>query len=95
MKFFYYHFGCAWPSMPKMPQITSLHVLTIPPKKHCGSSKLFSLQMNTKVFCKLMVFRMCPGRHDQCTQKNKFAIFLQCLKENVKDEVDFLPADKR
>ena len=32
--------------------------------------------------------------HAQSTQKNKFTISLQYLKENVKDEVDFLPADK-
>ena len=51
--------------------------------------------MNTKVFCKLIVLRVCLSRHDQCTQKNNFAIFLQNLKENVKDEVDFFPADKR
>ena len=34
-------------------------------------------------------------RHGQSTQNNKFAIFLQYLKENVKDKVDFLPAHKR
>ena len=28
------------------------------------------------------------------TQNNKFAISLQYSKENVKDEVDFLPPDK-
>ena len=30
----------------------------------------------------------------QSTQTGKFTISLQYLKENVKDEVDFLPADK-
>ena len=30
----------------------------------------------------------------QSTQTSKFTISLQYLKENVKDEVDFLPADK-
>ena len=30
---------------------------------------------------------------DKSTQNNKFASPLQYLKENVKDEVDFLPAD--
>ena len=33
--------------------------------------------------------------HAQSTQKNKFTISLQYLKENVRYEVDFLPADKR
>ena len=32
--------------------------------------------------------------HAQSTQ-NKFTISLQYLKENMKEEVDFLPADKR
>ena len=30
----------------------------------------------------------------QSIQNNKFLIFLQYLQENVKDEVDYLPADK-
>ena len=34
------------------------------------------------------------GRHSQSTQNNKFAISLLYLKENLKDEVDFLPAGK-
>ena len=38
---------------------------------------------------------MCATRHAQSYQKNKFTIYLQYLKENMKDEVDFLPADKR
>ena len=28
------------------------------------------------------------------TQNNKYAISLQYVKENIKDEVDFLPVDK-
>ena len=35
------------------------------------------------------------ARHAQSTQNNKFAISLEYLKENIKDEVDFSPADKR
>ena len=34
-------------------------------------------------------------RHVQSTQNNKFTISLQYLKEIIKDEVDFLSADKR
>ena len=30
----------------------------------------------------------------QSTKNNQFTISLQYLKENTKDEVDFLPADK-
>ena len=38
---------------------------------------------------------MCIARHAQSTQSNMFTISLQYLMENVEDEVDFLPADKR
>ena len=41
------------------------------------------------------IFWMCVTMHAQGTQNKKFAIYLQFLKENVKHEVDFLPADKR
>ena len=37
---------------------------------------------------------MCVARHAQFTQNKKFAIYLQCLKKEVSDEVDFLPTDK-
>ena len=37
---------------------------------------------------------MCVARHAQITQNNKFAIFLQYLKKEVSDEIDFLHADK-
>ena len=54
---------------------------------------IFCLQ-NTKVFYKLIVsFSMCIASHAQITQNNKFAVSLQYLKENVKDEVDFLLGD--
>ena len=32
--------------------------------------------------------------HGQSIQSIKFSIYLQYLKENLKDEVDFLPAGK-
>ena len=37
---------------------------------------------------------MYLARHAQSTQNNKFTISLQHHREIVKDEVDFLPADK-
>ena len=33
-------------------------------------------------------------KHSQITQSNKFAMSLQYLKKEVRDEVDFLHADK-
>ena len=38
---------------------------------------------------------VCIARHTQSTQNNNFGLFLQYLKENVRDEVDFFLADKR
>ena len=56
---------------------------------------IFCLQINTKLFYKLIVsLRVCVVRHVQITQNNKFVISLQYFKENVKDEVEFLLADK-
>ena len=37
---------------------------------------------------------MWVARQAQSTQNNNFVISLQYIKENVKDEVDFLPAGK-
>ena len=37
---------------------------------------------------------VCITRQAQSTKNNQFTISLQYLKENMKDEVDFLPADK-
>ena len=59
-----------------------------------GVKLIFYLQINIKVVYKLIVsLSECIDRHAQSTQNNKFAISLQYLRENVKDEVDFLPAE--
>ena len=56
---------------------------------------IFCLQTNMNVFCKLLIsLWMCVVRHAQGTQNSKFPISLQYLKENMKNELDFLPADK-
>ena len=47
-----------------------------------------------KVFYKVTVFGMCVTKLAQSTQNDKFATFLQYLKKEVSDEVDFLHADK-
>ena len=52
---------------------------------------IFCLQINAKVFCKLIVsLWVCRARDAQITQNNRLTIPLQYLKENVKDEDDFL-----
>ena len=59
-----------------------------------GVKLIFCVQINIKAVYKLIVsLSECIARHAQSTQNNKFAISLQYLRENVKDEVDFLPAE--
>ena len=80
--------------MPKVPQI-SAYLCNIS-RKAREMKSMFCLQVNTKVFYKLIVsLWVCIVRHVQSTQNNKFTISLQYLKEIIKDEVDFLSADKR
>ena len=56
---------------------------------------IFCLLINVEVFYKLIVSLWAfIVRHAQSTKNNKSVISLQCMKKNVKDEVDFLPADK-
>ena len=50
-------------------------------------------QRNIEVFCELiLLFWVCVARHAPITQNSMFAKYLQCLTENMEDEVDFLPA---
>ena len=58
--------------------------------KIMGLKWFFCLQINTKVFYKVIVFWICVTRLAQRNQNNKFAISLQYFKGNGKNEVDFL-----
>ena len=56
---------------------------------------ILGIQINMEAFYKLILsFWVCVTKHTQSTQNNKFVIFLQYLKKDVSDEVDFLHADK-
>ena len=56
---------------------------------------IFCLQIKVKGFFKVILsFQMCMSRHVQITQNNRFAICLQYLKKEVRNEADFLHADK-
>ena len=63
-------------------------------QKNMGLKWFFCLQINTKVFYKVIVFWMYETTLVQSTQNNKFGISLQYLKENGKNEVEFLLAGK-
>ena len=63
--------------------------------KAWGIKLIFCLQMNIKVFYKIIVsLWVYIARHAQSTKNNRFTIPLQYVKENLKNEVDFSPADK-
>ena len=56
--------------------------------KTWGMKLSFCLQKNKKVFNKFILsLQVCIATHTQSTKNNKFIIFLQCHKENAKDEV--------
>ena len=55
--------------------------------KECGIKLIFCLQINIKVFYKMIV--------SPCMPKAPKTTGLQYVKENEKDEVDFLPDNKR
>ena len=63
--------------------------------KAWGMKLIFCLQINTKVSYKAIVsLWMYVARQAQSTKNNQFTISLQYLKENMKDGVVLLPADK-
>ena len=65
-------------------------------RKTWGMKLIFCLWMNTKILYKLIVsLWVYRVRHAQSNQNNKFSMSLQYLKENMKDGLDLLPADKR
>ena len=56
---------------------------------------IFCMQISMKVPYKfILLFLMGMVKHTQSSQNSKFAMSLQCLKKEVRDEVDFLHADK-
>ena len=83
-------FGCAYPDMDQN-KFAYLYNISM---KNMELRWFFCLQINTKVFCKVIVFWVCVTRLAQGTRNNKFAISLQYLKKNGKNEVDFLLVDK-
>ena len=76
-------------------EIRSLHYLCNISRKMWGMKLIFCMKINAEVFFKLIVsLWVSVARHTQSTQNNKLAISMQYLKQNVNDEVDFLPEDK-
>ena len=65
-------------------------------RKTWGMKFIFCLQINITVLYKLIVsLWVCIVRCAQSTQQNKLTVSLQYVRENIKNEVDFQPFDKR
>ena len=72
---------CCWPI--KLQDYLKCNIS----KKKWMMTFIFCMQINIKVFCKLMLsFWVCL--------KKEFCISLQYFQINIEDEFDFLPADK-
>ena len=57
---------------------------------------IFRIKINITFSPKLVVlFLLIIPRHDPSIQNSKFAIYLEYLKKEGTDEVDFFHADKR
>ena len=82
-------FCLAWPRLPKVPKIISLQYVCNISRNRAGITI-----SSIKHFCNLVVmFLLVIARNAQHTQKSKFVISLQYLKNEGK-ESDFLHADK-
>ena len=90
----YYYLECAYLDIPWVPKIRSLHIFTISPEKHGDKVVLLPVDKYQSFLKMILSFWVCATRVTQRTQNNKFAILLQYLKENGKNEVYFLLADK-
>ena len=75
--------------MPKVPKIGSFHIFAISLEKHGDENALLPADKYESFYKALVPFWMCVSRLAQSTQNNKFAISLQYLKENGKNEVVF------
>ena len=83
-------FWWAWLVMCKLPKILSLYF-----KNRWGINFIFCMKINIKVFYKLtLTFLKAEVRHAPSTSNNKFGVILLYRKEEGKDKVDFLHADK-
>ena len=80
-------------AFPKYPQKVFISLQYL--HKIMGMKLIIYLQINIKVFYKMIVsLCVCIVKQVQSTQNNKFTMSLPYVKENTKNKVDFLPADK-
>ena len=83
---------CVWRGMPK---ITSLLFLCNILRKKWMMKLICCMQVSMKVSCKFILgLLMGMFKHSQSFRNSKSAMSLQYLKKEVRDEVDFLHAEK-
>ena len=80
-----YHFRCVWPSMPKLPKITSLPFLCNILRKKRVMKLNFGMQINMKSCYKLM--QRFWGGWSSILKVPKIAIF-QCLFDILKKKLE-------
>ena len=91
----YYHFRSVWLGMPKLPKVTSFLFLWNIIRKKWLMKLRFYMQVKMKIIYKLILwFLMGMVKHSQSSLNCKFAMSLQYLEKDVREEVDFLHADK-
>ena len=79
-----------WPGIPKLPKLKSLIFLCNILRKKCfwHAGKHENLQQTDTMILMWMIKRL------QSSQNSRFAMSLQYVKKEVRDEVDFLPVNK-
>ena len=79
-----------WSGIPKLPKLKSLIFLCNILRKKCfwHAGKHENLQQTDTMILMWMI------KHLQSPQNSRFAMSLQYVKKEVRDEVDFLPVNK-
>ena len=81
---------CVWPDLSKSPKITFLFLCNILIK-----TWVICRQISMKISCKLILwFLMVMVKYSQSSPNRKFIMSLQYFKKDVRDEVDFLHAER-
>ena len=91
----YYHFRCVWPSMSKLPKITSLLFLYNMLRKKWVMQLIFYMQISMKA-CYKLILRFFDGYGQAFPKfpKKQFCNVFTISPKKFRDEVDFFDADR-
>ena len=86
----YYHFRCVWPGMPKLPKITIFLFRSNTLRKKWVMKLIFYMQIRMKFTYNLILWLLMGMiKHSQSSENRKFAMSLQYLENEVRNEVGF------